>query len=207
MLRAKKWVAVVVAVVAALIVAPVTASASEVVFIDRASEADATFTAVSNGVTVQIEVVATTITGISKGAPAQFTRTLVFASLTDLTGQQIDFLSGSPFVGPTIAPNLNGATFGPTSVDLQSFFGCCTAQTVNLGVVWTPVAATVHSHMVNFFCPPGVCFGMFNLVGDSRPATATLTASGLVDGIDLSQAIFTATSAVMQTSTGVGVFG
>jgi hypothetical protein len=78
---------------------------------------------------------------------------------------------------------------------------------VNLGVIWTPSAATVHNHMLNFFCPPGVCFGMFNLVGDSRAATATLTASGFVDGIDLSQAVFSGTSAVIQTGTGVGVFG
>jgi|SRR5579859_2859527 len=196
------------AVLCAVILGPVTASASDVVFIDRAAEADATFTSDANGVTTQLEVVTTSITGIDKSSPFEFDSSLVFVTLTnDASGLQTDSLSGFLAVGPSIAPDLQGASFGPTSVPLESNFGCCNPQPINLGVVWSASGAAQHDHMLNFFCPPGVCFGMFDIVGTSQPSTATIAVSGLVDGIDFGQLAFTQTAAVVQEGTGVGVFG
>ena len=207
MSRVHRVAAVGLMVLCGLVVGPLTASASEVVFVSKATEADAAFTSDSNGVTTAIEVISTTIIEMQKGAPVRIDNTMIFVTITDDgTGQQLDFLAGRALTGPSVASDIRGATFGPASIDLESNFLGGAPQTINLGVVWSPSGAVQHDHMLNFFCPPGVCFGMFNIVGTNQPATATLTVSGTVDGLDLSLASFAETSAHIQRTTGVGVF-
>lgn len=203
-----KLLAAVSAAVCSLLVASVSASASEVVFITRATESHAVFVSDSNGVTTQIEILSVEHIGVSKGAPVDDKRTLIFVTSTnDISGQQ-DFLFGFTFDTASVSPNLQSASWGPETVNVTSFgFNCCTPQPITLTASWSANGAAQHDHMLNFFCPPGTCFGMFNLVGTSQPANVSFSASGFVDGVDLSQLSWTQTVGTIDQGTGVGVFG